>query len=105
MFAIPLPPNRFLLAGLLSAYLLLLCLYGALFVAYAGATPAMKWLGLRLVNFDGIRPSRKQRMYRLWGAIASSGSFFLGYLWAIVDEENLCWHDRISKTFLTLSDR
>jgi hypothetical protein len=27
----------------------------------------------------------------------------LGFLWAMVDEDMLCWHDRISQTFPTTS--
>lgn len=98
-------PSRFVLAGIGCAYLLLAFLYGVLFLCWAGATPAMKWFGLRLVDFDGAPPLRRQLFYRFLGAVASVGSFFLGYLWAAIDEEKLSWHDRISKTFLTLSER
>lgn len=98
-------PSRFVLAGIVCAYLLLAFIYGVLFLCLAGATPAMKWLGLRFVNFNGTPPSRRQLFYRFLGATASVGSFFLGYVWAAVDEEKLSWHDRISKTFLTTSER
>jgi uncharacterized RDD family membrane protein YckC len=98
-------PSRLLLVGIGSAYLLLVLLYGILFLFLAGATPSMKWVGLRVVNFDGVAPNRRQLLYRLLGSIASVGSFFVGFLWAAVDEEKLSWHDRISKTFLTVSNQ
>jgi uncharacterized RDD family membrane protein YckC len=100
----PVSSSRFLMAGIACAYLLVVLLYGIVFVYLAGATPTMKWMGLRLVNFDGAPPGRKQLLWRLLGSVASVGSFFLGFLWAAIDEEKLSWHDRISKTFLTTAD-
>jgi uncharacterized RDD family membrane protein YckC len=97
----PVSSSRLLMVGIAGAYLLVVLLYGGVFVYLAGATPTMKWMGLRLVNFDGARPGRKQLLCRYLGSIASVGSFFLGFLWAAIDEEKLSWHDRISKTFLT----
>ncbi len=101
LMAGPLVSDRFLLISGICAYLFFMFLYGVLFLGLTGATPGMHRLGLRLVNFDGIPASRRQLFWRLLGAVASAGSFFLGYLWAAVDEEHLSWHDRISKTFLT----
>jgi len=100
----PVSSSRLLMVGIAGAYLLVLLLYGGVFVYLAGATPTMKWMGLRLVNFDGATPSRKQLLCRYLGSVASVGSFFLGFLWAAIDEEKLSWHDRISKTFLTTAD-
>ena len=96
----PVAVNRLWLAVSLGVCLLLAFLYGIIFLYLAGATPGMKRLGLHLVNFDGLPASRAQRLHRLLGAIVSAGSFFLGFLWAVVDEEDLSWHDRISKPFL-----
>lgn len=97
--------NRFLLAGGLAAGMVLALLYGMIFLYLAGATPAMRVVGLRLVNFDGQPASRPERLWRFLGAIASAGSFLLGFVWAAVDDERFSWHDRISKTFLTPTNR
>ena len=97
--------NRFLLLGGLGGFLLLAVLYGVIFLYLAGATPAMKRLGIRMVDFDGMPASRPQRLWRLLGTIVSAGSFLLGFFWAVVDEERFSWHDRISKTFLTTTKR
>ncbi|MBI3895182.1 MAG: RDD family protein [Acidobacteria bacterium] len=98
------PVDRFLLGGGLCATVLLALLYGGTFLYGSGVTPGMRWLGLRLVNFDGKPALHGQRLGRLAGTIVSAGSFFLGYLWAAFDEESLFWHDRISRTFLTAED-
>jgi len=35
------------------------------------------------------------------GYMLSAGTLFLGFLWAIWDEDALTWHDRLSRTYLT----
>lgn len=66
-------------------------------------TPGMRSAGLRLVDFDGREPSREQRGLRQVAGLLSVLSAGLGLVWALVDEENLTWHDHISKTFPTPS--
>ena len=66
-----------------------------------GDTPGMRFAGLRLVDFDGRPPDREQRCVRQIAAILSLAAAGLGLVWALVDEENLTWHDHISKTFPT----
>jgi uncharacterized RDD family membrane protein YckC len=66
-----------------------------------GDSPGMRFAGLRLVNFDGRLPDREQRGVRQAAYLLSMLSVGLGLIWALVDEENLTWHDHISKTFPT----
>lgn len=82
------------IAAVVFLYRILWCLGG-------GDTPGMRFAGLRLVDFDGRRPEREQRAVRLAASILSIVSAGLGLVWALVDEENLTWHDHISKTFPT----
>lgn len=76
--------------------------YRALFCLGNGDTPGMRFAGLRLVDFDGRRPDRDQRAIRQLASLLSVLSAGLGLVWALVDEENLTWHDHISKTFPTI---
>jgi len=78
-------------------------LYRMLWCLGGGDTPGMRFAGLRLVDFDGRRPEREQRTIRLAASMLSIVSAGLGLVWALVDEENLTWHDHISKTFPTPS--
>lgn len=75
--------------------------YRALWCLADGDTPGMRFAGLRLVDFDGRRPDREQRGIRQVASLLSILSAGLGLFWAFVDEENLTWHDHISKTFPT----
>lgn len=62
-------------------------------------TPGLYCAGLRLLNFDGRRPSRRARFYRLLGGVVSLISLGIGLLWSLLDEERLTWHDHMSATF------
>lgn len=80
--------------GVAVFYRLLWCLAN-------GDTVGQKWARLRLVNFDGQRPTRTQRLYRTASGFLSLMAGGIGLLWSLVDEETLTWHDHISKTFPT----
>jgi uncharacterized RDD family membrane protein YckC len=75
--------------------------YFALFTVFGGATPGMMLRGLQVVSFSGDTPTPRQMLLRSAGYLLSAGTFFLGFLWAIWDEDSLTWHDRISHTYLT----
>jgi uncharacterized RDD family membrane protein YckC len=79
--------------------------YFALFTVFGGATPGMMLRGLQVVGFSGEPPTPRQLLARSAGYILSAGSFFLGFLWAYWDEDQLTWHDRISRTYLTAPQR
>lgn len=81
-------------AGVVIFYRLLWCLAN-------GDTIGQKWTRLRLVNFDGQRPTRVQRFHRTISGFLSLLAGGVGLLWSLVDEETLTWHDHISKTFPT----
>jgi uncharacterized RDD family membrane protein YckC len=73
--------------------------YQFLFCISGGDTAGMRWTQLRLLNFDGQAPNREQRVYRMVGSWVSLLAAGLGMVWALIDEESLTWHDRMSKTF------
>ena len=78
--------------------------YFALFTVFGGSTPGMMIRGLRVVSFDGTVPTSRQMAWRSFGYLISAATCFLGFLWALWDEDHLCWHDRISQTYLTPND-
>lgn len=73
--------------------------YKLLFCIGNADTLGVQWSGLRLLNFDGRRPTRQQRVRRVVASLVSVLSTGIGFLWVLVDEERLAWHDYISKTF------
>jgi uncharacterized RDD family membrane protein YckC len=74
--------------------------YFALFTIFGGTTPGMMIRGLHVTNFSGDAPTLQQLLLRALGYTLSAGKFFLGFLWALWDEDALTWHDRLSHTYL-----
>jgi uncharacterized RDD family membrane protein YckC len=89
-----------LLIYLLAGYALAVAYFG-LFTLLGSQTPGMQYYGLRVVNFEGRKPTSEQKLWRAFGYVASSGSLLMGFLWAVADERRLTWHDHISHTFIT----
>jgi uncharacterized RDD family membrane protein YckC len=93
--------NKLDLAVVGATFALFYAQYFALFTVFGGATPGMMLCGLRVVSFDGGMPNSRQMAWRSFGYLISAGMCFLGFVWALWDDDQLCWQDRISKTYLT----
>jgi len=75
--------------------------YFALFTIFGGTTPGMMMRGLQVVSFSGELPTPRQMLLRSAGYMLSAGTLFMGFLWAMWDEDELTWHDRLSGTHLS----
>jgi hypothetical protein len=75
--------------------------YQYLFLSYAGRTPGMIVSHMYLVNFEGGEPNQHRRRQRALSMIVSLISGGVGFGWAFLDPDTLCWHDSISRTYLT----
>jgi uncharacterized RDD family membrane protein YckC len=84
-----------------AAFAIVYLQYFALFTIFGGTTPGMMMRGLQVVSFSGEPPTPRQMFLRSAGYILSAGTFFLGFLWAMWDEDELTWHDRLSRTHLS----
>jgi hypothetical protein len=79
--------------------------YQYLLFVYAGTTPGLRLAGLELLRFDVRRPTRRLRRWRVLASYLSAVSLGMGYAWAFLDEDSLCWHDRITHTYLAPKTR
>lgn len=75
------------------------------FWSYSGRTLGMQSWGLQLETRDGQVPSAAVASLRFFAAIISLLPLGLGFLWQMVDSEQLTWHDRLSKTRLVYYPR
>jgi uncharacterized RDD family membrane protein YckC len=91
-------PLPMLAATLGVVAVLLWTAYEFLFVVYTGSTPGLRAARLRLAAFDGSPPTRRLRRWRVLASFLSAFSAGLGYLWCFLDQDGLCWHDRITRT-------
>jgi uncharacterized RDD family membrane protein YckC len=94
-----LPSVKELEMGVAAALAVLTSIYQILFFALAGTTPGMKYAGISLCTFDDQFPTRARLFARLGALLLSLLPLGLGVAWALFDEEHLCWHDRITKTY------
>jgi len=99
------PPQPQLLISALVAAGILFFSYQYLLMVYGGTTLGLRACRLELVALDGTIPGRKQRRWRLLAALLSAASLMLGYAWVLLDENRLCWHDRITHTYLRVRER
>ncbi len=83
---------------------LLWAAYQYLFVVYTGATPGLRAAGLRLAGFDGSVLNRRLRRWRVLASFLSAFYAGLGYFWCILDQNGLCWHDRITRTHVQTTE-
>jgi uncharacterized RDD family membrane protein YckC len=74
--------------------------YQYLLLVYTGSTPGLRLARLQLSRFDGTAVPRKMRRWRVLAAVLSGLSFAVGYAWCFLDEDRLCWHDRITRTYM-----
>jgi uncharacterized RDD family membrane protein YckC len=89
------------LAVVAATFALFYAQYFALFTIFGGSTPGMMLRGLRVLAFDGGIPTSRQMAWRSFGYLISAGTCLLGFVWSLWDDDQLCWHDRISKTYVT----
>ncbi len=78
-------------------------LYEWFFLTFAKVTPGMRYAQLSLCTFDEEVPTAAQIKGRMKAMLISVLPVGLGVVWSIFDEDQMSWHDRLSKTYLRLS--
>jgi uncharacterized RDD family membrane protein YckC len=91
-------------AVLAAVFALVALFYGLIWAIAGRETAGMRMTDLQLITFDGFEVDARTRALRFASAWLSFCSGGLGLLWAVADEENLTWHDHISKTFPTVRE-
>lgn len=81
------------------AYGLLWAVYQMLFFSLSGASAGMLYARIALCTFDDQNPTRSAMRRRLAAWWLSCLPLGLGFLWCFVDEDNLSWHDRITRIY------
>jgi hypothetical protein len=74
--------------------------YQYLLLVFSATTPGLKVSRLRLNRFDGSAVPRSLRRWRVLASALSALSLGLGYAWCFLDEDQLSWHDRITRTYM-----
>jgi uncharacterized RDD family membrane protein YckC len=95
-----LPSIKEIELGSVAAEALIGVFYLAFFLILARATPGMKYARLEICTLAGRKPTFEQRCGRMAAMVLSLAPAGLGAVMAIFDEQQLGWHDRLSKTYL-----
>jgi uncharacterized RDD family membrane protein YckC len=69
-------------------------------IVFSGSTIGLQVARLQLCCFDGTPAGRRARRWRALASLLSGFSLGLGYAWCFLDEDGLCWHDRITRTYM-----
>jgi uncharacterized RDD family membrane protein YckC len=83
-----------------AAGAVLILLYQALFFRFSEATPGMRCVRIGLCTFDDNNPTRRAIRRRALAVLISTCPLGLGFIFAMLDEDRLTWHDRITKMYL-----
>lgn len=97
---VTLPDDIKYLVALLFIFIVIPILYWVLLPMFFKATPAKRWLGLRVVRAtDAGAPTFGALMLReVLARFISGFAFGLGYLWALFNQERRAWHDLLAGT-------
>ena len=79
--------------------------YQYAFLVFSKTTPGLWLTKLEVTRFDGAPASRSLRRWRVLASLLSCASLGLGYAWCFLDEDQLSWHDRITRTHLGSAPR
>jgi uncharacterized RDD family membrane protein YckC len=79
--------------------------YQYVFLVFSKTTPGLRVAKLEVTRFDGGPASRSLRRWRVLASLLSCASLGLGYAWCFLDEDQLSWHDRMTRTHLGTTPR
>ncbi len=74
-------------------------LYELLFFTFSDQTPGMRYARIGLCTLADENPTRAAIRKRILAQLIALCPFGLGILWALLDEDGLGWHDRISRMY------
>ncbi len=88
------------LAGAAAAVLVgLYLLYQFLFFTLTDQTPGMRYARIGLCTFSDENPTRRAMRKRVLAQVVAVAPMGLGVAWALLDEDRLGWHDRMSRMY------
>jgi len=98
---VAMPPITLQIAGITIAatWVVFTLLYQLIFFTFSEATPGMRYARIGLCTFSDDNPTRSAMRRRIFAIILSACPLGIGFLWALLDDDGLGWHDRISRMY------
>lgn len=82
-----------------ATLLVLFVVYHLLFFTFSDATPGMRYARIGLCTFADENPTRPEMRRRTLAILLAASPLGLGLAWALLDQEGLGWHDRLSRMY------
>lgn len=92
-------PRPVAAAAAVAIFAVFTLLYQLLFFTFSDATPGMRFARIGLCTFSDTNPTRAAMRRRILATVLAVFPVGLGLLWALLDEDTLGWHDRISRMY------
>ncbi len=92
-------PRTTAIAGTVATLAVLSVLYQLLFFTFSDATPGMRYARIGLCTFSDENPTRSAMRRRIFACMLAAFPLGFGIIWAVLDEDTLGWHDRISRMY------
>jgi len=83
--------------------LLIVALYYIFFWSYVGQTPGKALMGVRIVRLNGKKLTFGVAAIRYLGYYLSAMTLFFGFLWILIDDKRMGWHDKLARTCVIYS--
>jgi len=94
-----LPSGPVTAGAAVATFVILFVLYQMLFFTFADATPGMRYARIGLCTFSDDNPTRAAMRKRTFALLLAACPLGIGFLWALLDDDRLGWHDRISRMY------
>ena len=75
------------------------------FWTHGGQTLGMRSWRIRVVDSEGQAIRWGQAVRRYLAALVSWGAAGLGFIWILFDRDGCSWHDRLSGTYLVMTEK
>jgi uncharacterized RDD family membrane protein YckC len=85
--------------GTVGALAIFGLVYQLLFFTFSDSTLGMRYARIGLCTFTDDNPTRAAMRRRIFAHLLSAGPLGIGYLWAMLDDDRLGWHDRITHMY------
>jgi RDD family len=85
--------------GIVGALAVFGLVYQLLFFTFSDSTLGMRYARIGLCTFSDDNPTRAAMRRRIFAHLLSAGPLGIGYLWAMLDDDRLGWHDRITRMY------
>lgn len=74
-------------------------MYQLLFFTFSESTPGMRWARIGLCTFGDSNPTRKAMRRRIFSTLLAACPLGLGLAWVWMDDDQMGWHDRMSRMY------